>query len=157
MNRFLLDTNILLGLTRAAPWAEWVYTHYEMIRPECVVFTSVICKGEMFALAEKRGWEAKKRTNLDAVLGEFPSIELNRTEILHAYARIDAWTHGKMPSGKKSSPPVPRPAVAMNQNDLWIAATAYATNAKLLTTDKDFEHLRGAWIDVDWIDQSKQP
>lgn len=157
MNRFLLDTNILLGLTRGAPWAKWAYDYYKMMRPECVVFTSAICKGEMFALAEKRGWEAKKRTTLETVLSEFPSLDLNRAEILHAYARIDAWTHGKKPSGIETVPPVPRPAVTMKQNDLWIAATAHATKAKLLTTDKDFDHLGIGWIDVDWIDQSKQP
>ena len=38
------------------------------------------------------------------------------------------------------------------QNDLWIAATAKALDAHLVTTDKDFDvlhpdHLRRTWID----------
>ena len=155
MNRFLLDTNMLLGFTRSAPWAARTYEHYEMARPDCMVFTSVICKGELLALAEKLGWEARKRAKMETVLSEFPVVEVNRTEILHAYAQIDTWTHGKNPPSAENSPTVPQPAISMKQNDLWVAATAHATKAKLLTTDKDFDHLRGGWIDVDWIDQSK--
>jgi predicted nucleic acid-binding protein len=155
MNRFLLDTNMLLGFTRSAPWAGRTYEHYSMDRPDCVVFTSIICKGELLALAEKLGWEAKKRAKMESVLNEFPVVELNRTEILNAYAQIDAWTHGKRPLSALNPPAVPQPAISMKQNDLWVAATAHATKAKLLTTDKDSDHLRGGWLDVDWIDQSK--
>jgi predicted nucleic acid-binding protein len=36
----------------------------------------------------------------------------------------------------------------MGKNDLWIAATAYAMNAMLLTTDGDFDHLENAFIDL---------
>lgn len=101
------------------------------------------------ALAEKLGWEAKKRAKMESVLNEFPVVELSRTEVLHAYAQIDAWTHGKMPPSAQNPPSVPQPAISMKQNDLWIAATAHATKAKLLTTDKDFDHLGSGWIDVD--------
>jgi len=153
MKRFLLDTNMLLGLTRKAAWAKWAYDFYELSRSDCVVFTSIICKGEITALAEKRGWAANRRTQLDKVLSEFPSVNPDRPEIIQAYAHIDAWTHGKLPGTAVTSPPVPQPAVSMKQNDLWIAATARATKAKLLTTDKDFDHLRDIWINLDWIDQ----
>ncbi len=40
----------------------------------------------------------------------------------------------------------------MGKNDLWIAATANATGALLLTTDKDFDHLDGAFLNRVWID-----
>lgn len=36
----------------------------------------------------------------------------------------------------------------MGKNDLWIAATAYALEADLLTTDDDFDHLNHNWITV---------
>lgn len=66
MDRFLLDTNMLLGFTRRAAWAQWAYETY----------------------------------------------------------------------------------------DLWIAATAVATGAKLITTDKDFDHLDGIWLDRIFVSQS---
>ena len=39
----------------------------------------------------------------------------------------------------------------MSKNDLWIAATAYVTNATLVTTDKDFDHLN-EFIKVTYLD-----
>lgn len=41
----------------------------------------------------------------------------------------------------------------MNQNDMWIAATAHAIEAVLVSTDRDFEHLHDAWIDFVYVDQ----
>ena len=40
----------------------------------------------------------------------------------------------------------------MGENDVWIAATARRLGATLLTTDRDFDHLHGTWIDRVWID-----
>ena len=36
----------------------------------------------------------------------------------------------------------------MGKNDLWIAATASITNSKLITSDKDFNHLNGKYLDL---------
>jgi predicted nucleic acid-binding protein len=44
--------------------------------------------------------------------------------------------------------------MSMKQNDLWIAATAVATGATLVTTDKDFDHLNGLWLERVLVDQS---
>ena len=60
-----------------------------------MVFTSVICQGELRAIAEKRGWGKDKRTKLEEVLNKFPTLDINKQPILNAYALIDAWTHGK--------------------------------------------------------------
>ncbi len=45
------------------------------------------------------------------------------------------------------------PAVSMSQNDLWVAATAHASGALLVTTDRDFDHLRGIWLEVTFVRQ----
>ena len=117
-----------------------------------MVFTSVICKGEMLALAEKNGWGHKKRTHLEQVLNGVPTLDINRRTILDAYARIDAWTHGR-PVASQSIAPPPKPAVPMKQNDIWIAATAHASGATLLSTDTDFQHLDGIWFEFIYINQ----
>ena len=36
----------------------------------------------------------------------------------------------------------------MGKNDLWIAATAASINATLVTSDKDFGHLDGVFLNV---------
>lgn len=156
MDRFLLDTNMLLGFTRRAAWAQWAYETYNLGNESTMVFTSVICRGELLALAEKNGWGSKKRESLVEVLNRFPTVDLNKEPILNHYAELDTWTHGR-PVVDEGRPAPPKPAVSMKQNDLWIAATAVATGAKLITTDKDFDHLDGIWLKRIFVDQSAKP
>jgi len=47
---------------------------------------------------------------------------------------------------KISHPPKTTTARNMGKNDRWIAATASVLDMDLLTSDKDFEHLDGAYI-----------
>jgi tRNA(fMet)-specific endonuclease VapC len=42
-----------------------------------------------------------------------------------------------------------RKGVALDENDLWIAATALALNARLVTRDKDFANVGGLVVE-DW-------
>lgn len=153
MSRFLLDTNMLLGFVREAPWAIKARADYSLGDSETMVFTSVICRGEILALAEKNGWGAKRRTRLDDVLETIPTLDIDQPAILDAYARIDAWTHGKSVASPGNVLP-PQPAVSMKQNDMWIAAITHACNATLLSTDSDFEHLAGIWLDFVYVDQA---
>lgn len=41
----------------------------------------------------------------------------------------------------------------MGKNDLWIAATTYVTGSKLITSDKDFDHLDGEYFEVLYIER----
>ena len=41
----------------------------------------------------------------------------------------------------------------MKQNDIWIATTAHVSDAVLLSTDKDFEHLNDVWLKFIYVDQ----
>ena len=153
-NRFLLDTGMLLGFIREAPWALRVRTQCDLGNEETMVFTSVICQGELRALAEKFGWGKDKRIQLEDVLNKFPTLDINKQPILNAYALIEAWTHGKTVVSPRQTPP-PKPAVPMKQNDLWIAATVHESKATLLSTDKDFDHLNGVWISFVYVDQER--
>lgn len=145
MKRYLLDTGLLLGFARRAPWAINARETLDLGDPDTMVFTSVICQGEILALAEKNGWGTNRRGRLEQLLDQIPRLDISRKEITGAYAQIDAWTHGNSVGAPNNAPP-PTPAIPMKQNDLWIAATAYASGATLLSTDKDFEHLHGIWI-----------
>ncbi len=151
--RVLLDTGMLVGLMREAPWALKADSDLGLSAPETLAFTSAVCRGELLALAEKRGWGAGKREQMETVLDRFPTIGINRASILSAYALIDAWTHGKMVDSPGGVPP-PKPAVPMKQNDLWIAATAHASQAVLVSIDKDFSHLGGVWFEFIFVSQA---
>ena len=145
MKLFLLDTGIILGFVREAPWTTRTYAEYDLGNLEAMVVTSVICQGELLALAEKRGWGETKRVKLASTLSRMPTLDINKQPILNAYALIDAWTHGKSVASPRSTSP-PKPARPIGKNDLWIAATAHASDAVLLTTDTDFDHLDGIWF-----------
>ncbi|MDE2925938.1 MAG: hypothetical protein OXT71_06015 [Acidobacteriota bacterium] len=90
MRRFLLDTNILLGLARRAPWARRTHDQFNLGDPEAISFTSVVCIGEILSIAERNGWGSKKRTNLERTLTELPDLPIKDPDILRAYALIDA-------------------------------------------------------------------
>jgi predicted nucleic acid-binding protein len=153
MQRFLLDTNMLLGFTRCAAWAKEAYESHNLGSRENLVFTSVICSGEILALAERNGWGEGKRDALEKVLNDFSTVGINQPQIISAYARIHAWTHGKQIAGCPADPP--RPAISMKQNDIWIAAVTHVSRALLLTTDKDFDHLNGVWLTRILVDQHR--
>ena len=55
MRYFLLDTGVLLGLARKAPWARQAWEQLPLNDQETAAVTSVICRGEILALAEKFG------------------------------------------------------------------------------------------------------
>lgn len=143
---------MLLGFTREALWALRARADHNLGNRDTVVFTPVICQGEMLALAEKNGWDHKKRTRLEQVLNGIPTIGISRRAILDAYTRIYAWTHGQSVASPDNSPP-PKPAVSMKQNDLWIAATAYASGATLISADSHFQHLNKIWLDFVYVSQ----
>lgn len=153
MKRVLLDTNMLLGLMREAPWALKADADFDLSGPGTLAFTSAVCRGELLALAEKRGWAVGKRELMESVLNRFPTIGINRPSVLSAYALVDAWTHGKTVQSPANAPP-PKPAVSMAQNDLWIAATAHASSAVLVSTDGDFGHLDGVWFEFVLVSQT---
>ena len=153
-DRVLLDTNILLGLARKAPWAERAYQEFDLGNREVVSFTSIVCKGEILAIAEKHGWAQTKRSRLEQILDQFPTVSIDEPPIVYAYALIDAWTRGAAVDSPSAAPPL-KPARPMGKNDLWIAATAHATGAALLSTDKDFEHVDGVWLKLLLVDQSQ--
>ena len=118
---------------------------------DVMVVTSVVCQGEILALAEKREWGGKKRIELVSLLAKVPTVDINKQAILNAYALIDAWTHGKSVTAPQDASP-PKPAVSMGKNDLWIAAMAHASKAMLLATDKDFDHLDDVWLKRIYVD-----
>lgn len=66
MKRVLLDTGMLVGLMREAPWALKADAELDLSGPETLAFTSAVCRGELMALAEKRGWGAGKRERMES-------------------------------------------------------------------------------------------
>ena len=151
MTTFVLDTGMLLGYLRDAPYAEFADRHFGVLDPPNLSVISVVTAGEIHSLALQLGWGQERLDRLNNLLRQFPQVDINSPEVIDAYAQIDAYSQGKHPSRK-----LPRPLTSRNmgKNDVWIAATASTLQGTLLTTDRDFNHLDGVFLSVEFIDQA---
>jgi tRNA(fMet)-specific endonuclease VapC len=137
--RYLLDTNVVLSLIRANPLGQWLDTTYRLSDAPTRALISVVTVGELMSFAyQAKGWGPAKRTRYESLLQELVWIDINEAAVVDNYAQIDCFG---IATGR-----------TMSKNDVWIASCARVTGATLLTTDKDFDHLHGTWIDRIWID-----
>jgi predicted nucleic acid-binding protein len=141
----ILDTNIFISLVRNNDFS----SHFNRIyrKRNDVSFTSVVVEGELKAFAMQRKWGNKRLKEVQTLLQKTVIAPIKTEEIISAYAEIDAYSQGKHPTLN-----LPTSARNMGKNDIWIAATASALELTLITTDKDFDHLNGVFLDVIWID-----
>lgn len=143
-NVLLLDTNILIIYAREGLPGRKLEAMLNLQSGKVEGLVSVVCIGEALALAKKLNWGGKRQEKLRELLHtRVVSVDINRDEILEAYAKIDHYTEH-----------VQTPARPMGKNDLWIAATAHVLGCELVTTDKDFDHLNGIMLRRRLIDQT---
>lgn len=148
--QFILDTNILVLAIRDSPVWKKIKAKYVLDADNAYI--SVVSKAEILSLAAQLEWGEEKKANLIELLENIEIIPIEAEELINAYVEIDLYSQ-KRAKGVDYPPKfTPR---NMGKNDLWIAATAYITNATLLSTDKDFEHLKDLFIHFEYIDISK--
>ena len=147
MKYVLFDTNVVVGMVRNDAFE----AHLDEVYPYDAnkILLSVVSQGELQSLAIQWKWGYKKLMRLEYLITRFVVYPIKVQTIIQAYAQIDAFSQGKLPDK-----PMPKGTSARNmgKNDLWIAATAHATQATLLTTDSDFNHLHNAFLDLDRLD-----
>jgi len=144
---YILDTNLVLIYLRDNQQARNLEKDLSLLTEQHNLIVSVVSVGELKSIAKRNKWGVRKTNNLEDTLTDFLIADINVTEIIEKYAEIDAFSQGKL-VGKK----VDFSARNMGKNDLWIAATASFLDIELLTTDKDFEHLKDEFIKLNHID-----
>ncbi len=92
MQKFVLDTGIVLGYVRAAGYAEYVEKKYGLFNPPNIPLISIVSKGEIYSLAIQFQWGTGKLKTLDELLRKLPVVDVNDDQILHRYAEIDAYS-----------------------------------------------------------------
>lgn len=134
----LLDTNIVIHLIRGNEVARRVdslfHLRHRLERP----LISVVTVAEGLTLALQFGWGERKTSELEELFNELLIVDVHQERILRAYAEIAdfARRHGR----------------TLSHNDIWIAATAMATEARLITADRDFDPLDPGFLKRTWID-----
>ncbi|MGB1242260.1 MAG: PIN domain-containing protein [Chitinophagales bacterium] len=144
MRKFVLDTNIIIHLVRNSDTWKLIDRTYKPINAPNESYLSFATLAEIHSLSIQLNWGIKKQQRLEDILANFTIVNIDH-RLLLPYIEIDTFSQGKHPS---MSLPLGLSARNMGKNDIWIAATALALKAELLTTDKDFEHLKGVLEDV---------
>lgn len=146
-NNFLLDTNILVLAVRKSPIWENIKTNYKFDFDDA--YLSFVSKAEILSLASQFEWGENKINNLNEALSRIKTIPIDTEELLKAYIQIDLYSQKKLKGIEYPPNFTPR---NMGKNDIWIAATAFVIDATLLSTDKDFEHLKDTFIRFEWVE-----
>jgi len=137
----MLDTGVLVHLAREGDAiGEWVESTYHLSgRGEKVLLATAV-EAEIMAIARYGNWGHRRLRELNRMLEELVRVEMDRPAVIEAYAMLYCVARRE---GQAIHDP--------NQNDLWIAATAHATGAVLLTQDGDFGFLHPKYIQVECI------
>ena len=145
---FVLDTNILLVWLKDPVTKRFIEDEFSPMSAGNTPIISAVTVGEIRSLALKNSWGQKRIAIVEELMDELVVIDVRFNDLFDAYARIDAYSQGKLGSVTFS-------ARNMGKNDLWIAATAYVTDSQLITTDKDFDHLAGDQLKVAYIERRR--
>lgn len=151
---FLLDTSILVHYVRNDALSQRIEAAYSLMTAASTPLISVVSEGEIRALARELGWGSTKRRALENLLRYFTVIPLPFADVVERYVEVSEHSRrsgrvlGKNDL-KRLRHIVRRYCMAVGLT--WIAATATATGATLLTTDKDFDHLDPALLTRNWV------
>lgn len=141
--KYIFDTNIIIHFVRESPLKQVVEREFAPFSHENEAWVSAVVLGEIRSIAMQNKWGEKRLKRLNDYIAEFIVLDLNIESLHHRYAEIDAFSQGKHPTIPSNFS-----ARNMGKNDLWIAATASLLEGTLLTTDSDFNHLEGNFLNV---------
>jgi tRNA(fMet)-specific endonuclease VapC len=131
---YLLDTNAFSDFIREQPWMS---SRLAALAPADRVMTCVIVMGEVNHGLERMP-AGKRKQSLERKTSQFAShcpCEPVPVAAARHYARIkNGLQHAGLP---------------LDENDLWIAATALALGARLVTRDAHFQRVPGLTTE-DW-------
>lgn len=143
MIRYLFDTNILLLYLRDDLKSKWLDQNLSPLETIHRQIISAVTLGELRSLSLRNNWGVNRTTKLEKLLSQFIVVNINAEDIIERYAEIDTFSQNKL-----KNKPLGLSARNMGKNDLWIAATASVVEARLLTTDNDFDHLDKHFIEL---------
>jgi tRNA(fMet)-specific endonuclease VapC len=140
---YVLDTNIVLLYLKDDKTKYFIEENYGLFQQGNNPIISIVTIAEIRSLALKNNWGERRIKIVEEFMNELVVIDIKFNDLINAYAQIDAFSQGKL-----EKKPLKISSRNMGKNDIWIAATTYLTNSKLITTDRDFEHLDSAFFEV---------
>jgi tRNA(fMet)-specific endonuclease VapC len=141
MKSIVIDTCVFIHIVKETSIGKNCLDELERYDAAANIVVSVVTKAELESFIAQNNWGKAKIEKLTKILAAITYIDINNADqqLLDAYTEIDAFSkrkandrHGNLLAGS---------AKKMGKNDLWIAATAYALDIPLMTTDSDYDHL----------------
>jgi len=148
MKNIVIDTCVFIHIVRGSSTGRECLKTIENFDETANIIVSVVTKAELESFISQNNWGITKIETLNKILNEITYIDIVNADnlLIDSYKKVDAFSkrkandrYGKLLKGS---------ARTMGKNDLWIAATALALDVPLITTDGDFDHLNGTFIDV---------
>ena len=148
--KYLIDTNIVLVYLRDEKTKAYIEANYSPFHASNIPIVSVVTLGEIESIGLRNKWGIKRIQAVSQLFQKCVIADINSRDNIRRYGEIDAYSQAKLPHS-----PTGMSSRNMGKNDLWIAATASTIGAKLLTMDKDFDHLNGVYLEVVWVELVK--
>lgn len=140
---YLFNSNIVLHYVRRSALMLQIEQDFNPFSPGNESWLCVVSKGELRSIAVQNQWGVPRRLRLEELMSDFYPADIFSEETIDCYAEIDAFSQNKLPGKSLGAS-----SRNMGKNDLWIAAAAHILQAKLITTDADFDHLGGVYLDL---------
>ena len=138
MKIYLLDTNQCSRIINKDP--KILYKLSTLDRDN-IQATSVIVCGELMYMAENSARKSENILIVRSFIENITVIDIDR-KVFDTYALIKAKIFNKFaPKEKKQRRKYKFEKIGFPENDLWIAATAIAYNAIIISSDKDFKRM----------------
>jgi predicted nucleic acid-binding protein len=147
---YLLDTNIIIIYSKSRDLAKAIEQDYQLFIEENNLAISIVSIAEINSIIHQFKIGDKRRRAIDQLLEQTTRLDISYDRIVQLYEEIDAFSQGRHNTLSSNFS-----AINMGKNDIWIAATASAFDITLVTTDKDFNHLNGIFLNVQYIELKK--
>ena len=141
--RYVLDTNVLLYYAREGRTRDFIDITYGPFREENEPVISIATVAEIRSLSIRLNWGRRRSAAMESLIEDCFIVYISSEELVNAYVEIESFSTGHHPIY-----PLHGSDVLLGKNDLWIAATAVVTQATLLTSDGDFDHLHENFFPV---------
>ena len=137
----LLDTNILLEIVRDKDLGKRISSQFNLADATHRPLISIVTVGEIWTLADEFSFGQPKRDFLERVLDTVVILDINHDSVIEAYVAVNKSCRNAA-GGRRT----------LSKNDIWIAATAIAAGAMIVTTDKDFVFLNPDPCRIHYVD-----
>lgn len=136
----VLDTGVLVHFVRGQRTGRLIEERLRLSERRGDSILSSVVEAELLLIAARRGWGDRKLADLARLCRSFVRVSAGEPEVVQAWVEIAA---AQTDAGQ-----------TIDHNDLWIAATARAAGAILITCDGDFLRLRRGLVSYCHIDQN---